>query len=638
MNLHLHHAIARVCLLCCISSAWAADPLSMPAQGVPAAGAPSPTATTTTAVPISAVTPAATIGAPVAGAASGGDAVADCKATLAIASARYTAGNALIAAADWQRGRAGMQGAEGAALAATTACTGDDAALAAAKLTDIRAILSLVDQHEQKLKQCVPLTDQAVSADIKAAVAQSQKKELQEIARLYDDATRLWTSALDACEGKDKERARRNLADTTKARDAVALMQGAGLQCESSNRDAAAMHELARQASIEKRWAEAAIYFRKTANMWDMAGERCSGPQATLAQTRREQATIDAHNAEVCAPLFEVARDKLQAFKAAEGSMMSPVKQDLSRAAEVQWRVAASQCRGGAAEVALANAQRLAKERGTPLPAGMVPVVAEQGKPMTAEVAAAAAAPTARSQGAAPTNTAVSSAPSATIGKQKMASTGVTTATPMSTTAPVPQQAALAAPAMTPAAGQPTERVAGTTRLIGQFKSGPDGAMLNGFGKVIWENGSTFEGAMVDGARTGKGKFVWPSGQSFDGEWRNDTPMGAGILTFANGDRYEGNVVDGTPNGSGKMQYAHGDSYAGEFRNGQPEGKGTFIWKNGNRYTGQWASGLRQGTGVYTWSNGDQWIGEFNRDQQTDNGKLVRRQAPTPKDETTSKS
>jgi hypothetical protein len=475
---------------------------------------------------------------------------------------------------------------------------------------------------EKKRATCQPLSDQAVSADLKAALAQSQKKELQEIGKLYDDALRLWTSALDACEGKDKERARRNLADTGKARDAVALVQGAGVQCEASNRDAAAMHELARQASSEKRWAEAAIYFRKTANMWDMASERCSGTQAKLAQTRREQSEIDAHNAEFCAPLFEQARDRTQAFKSTEGSINSPAKQDLSRGAEVQWRIAAGQCRGGAAEVATANAQRLARERGSPLPAGMVPVAATPEKPVAVAAASPAAAKGTTPPVASTTNNTAAVSRTAAQTTQPQASAQGTPAPDLQVTVP----------------GQASERMAGTTRLIGVFKSGPDGAMLNGVGKVIWADGSVFEGAMVDGQRTGTGKFVWPSGQSFEGEWRNDTPMGNGLLRFANGDRYEGAVVDGMPTGAGKMQYAQGDVYNGDFTRGQPDGKGTFIWKNGNRYTGQWVAGMRQGSGVYTWNNGDQWIGEFSGNQQTGNGKLVRHVEPEKTEVTASKS
>ena len=500
--------------------------------------------------------------------------------------------------------------------------------------------VAIDEAREQKLKTCQPLSGQAVSADIKAAQAQSQKKELQEIARLYDDAIRLWTSALDACEGKDKDRARRNLADTGKARDAVALVQGEGVQCEASNRDAAAMHELAKQASSERRWAEAALYFRKTANMWDMASDRCSGPQAKLAQTRREQSEIDAHNAEFCAPLFEQARDRSQALKAMEGSINTPVKQDLSRGAEVQWRIAAGQCRGGAAEVATANAQRLAKERGAPLPAGMLPVVPasdkivaaaadKDGNPAVTVAKPATGAPAATARQVPQAAPPQQSAQLAKSQSQSQSQSQLQSPTPSASQS---QEIQVTVP------GQPTERMAGTTRLIGVFKSGPDGAMLNGIGKVIWADGSVFEGAMVDGQRTGTGKFVWPSGQSFEGEWRHDTPMGNGVLRFANGDRYEGAVVDGVPTGAGKIQYAQGDVYSGDFTRGQPDGKGTFIWKNGNRYTGQWAAGLRQGSGVYTWNNGDQWIGEFSRDQQTGNGKLVRHAEPEKTEVTASKS
>jgi hypothetical protein len=571
---------ASLALAMCVNSAMAAD-----LPGPPAA---------TAAASADAGAPAVAVQTP------------ECQAALADMNARWQAATARLKAADWKTGTPGLQQAEAAAQAATTQCTGSAADEATLRLGEIRAQLQAADLREQKLKTCQPLSDQAMSADIQAATAQSQKKALQEIASLYDQAQKLWASAADACEGKDRERAQANLADTSKARAAVALVQGAGVQCEASNRDAAAMQELAKQASTERRWADAAIYFRKTANMWEVASERCSGPQAQLAQTRREQSATDAHNAEFCAPLFEQARDTTQELKVAPGSISSPGRQELSRNAEVKWLTAAARCRGSAAEVAQANAQRLAKERGTPLPAGMVPL-SDQRTPQ---------------QMASASERAPGNANGSAVGRP-LSAAATSVASPASSaasrTAPASQDLQVVVP------GQATERMAGTTRLIGVFKSGPDGAMLNGFGKVIWENGGVYEGAMVNGARTGRGKYVWPNGQSYDGDWRNDTPMGSGLLRFANGDRYEGTLVDGAPDGSGTMQFAQGDVYTGEFKAGRQHGNGSFVWKNGNRYAGQWVGGVRQGSGVYTWNNGDAWIGEFSADQQTANGKLVRK-------------
>lgn len=488
--------------------------------------------------------------------------------------------------------------------ATTTLATDNPAGQVAATVDAIDP--AALEEREKKRQQCQPLTDQAVANDMKAALAQSQKKTLQEIAKLYGEATRLWESAADACEGNARERARRNLADSSHARDAVKLAQGAGVQCESSSRDASAMHDLAKQASTDRRWQDAAMLYRKSADMWDMAGERCSGPLAQQAVARRTEAATDGFNAQYCAPLFEQARDKTVQMKAGDVAAPREVKIEQSRAVEILWREAANQCQGSASDVAYNNAQRVAKERGSPLPVPIARVEARQpgatGTIATGTIANPPQKPTIVASGAAT----IAAAPAPGAGKS-----------------PVMAPAGASLQITNPE--QVTERMAGTTRLIGKFKSGPDGAALNGNGKVIWADGSTFEGAMVDGQRTGKGRFVWPNGQLYDGQWNNDTPMGAGMLKFANGDQYEGNVNDGIPQGQGRIVYASGDGYEGSFVKGQPEGQGTMTWKNGNRYGGQWVAGIRQGAGIYTWSNGDQWIGEFAAGQQTANGKLVRK-------------
>ena len=54
---------------------------------------------------------------------------------------------------------------------------------------------------------CRPLTDQAMSADFKAATAQTQRKGAGELSALFDEAINLWQRAGDACTGRAKERA-----------------------------------------------------------------------------------------------------------------------------------------------------------------------------------------------------------------------------------------------------------------------------------------------------------------------------------------------------------------------------------------------------------------------------------------------
>jgi hypothetical protein len=423
-------------------------------------------------------------------------------------------------------------------------------------------------------KACMLATDQASALDLKAATAQAERKALADIVELYKQAVTSWSNAVAGCQGRSQDRAKRNLATSEKILGSVLELQGSGPQCESTQKDAVALNSLAKQAADEKRYGDASALYRKAADLWDVATERCSGSQYEIAVTRRGQSETDSYNAEFCAPVYVKARDQTQRLKTMAGSLTAAEKQDLSRTAEKSWREAAMKCKGPAVDMAVNNAQSLAKERGSPLP-----------------------------------NTAVSSAAEPAKSAQPRAQTR-STATPG-----VTQPSAIA---------QEIDVTTGTTRFAGKFTLDPNGKSYSGSGRVSWTNGEAYEGTLVLGQREGQGKFVWSNGQTYEGEWRNDAPNGQGVMKFANGNLYEGSVVAGIPNGNGKMAYANGDSYSGEMVKGIPSGRGTFLWKGGDRYSGQWKAGQKEGSGVFTWRNGDRWEGVYRDDQQTDAGTLIR--------------
>jgi hypothetical protein len=461
-----------------------------------------------------------------------------------------------------------------AALAAALLC----GACAQARAEDAPTPAASAPAHSEKA--CMQATDKASGLDLKAATAQAGHRELQEVAGLYQQAAAAWGLAVDNCEGRARERAKRNLADSEKVLASVSELQGSGPQCESTQKDAATLNGLAKQAADDKRYADASVLYRKAADMWDIASERCSGSQQKLAVNRRTQNETDAYNAEYCVPVYEQAREQTQRLKSMSSGLSATEKKELSTRTEIAWREAAAKCRGAAVDIALNNAQALAKERGTPLPPGSYAPPAPARAPVTA---APASAP-----GAAPVQLA-------------------------------------AQPAQAPQPPKEVDVSAGNTRFTGRFTPDADGKTYSGNGRVSWTNGDVYEGSLVQGHREGRGKFTWPSGQVYEGEWRGDAPNGHGVMKFANGNRYEGGIVNGIPNGSGKMEYANGDSYSGDMVDGVPSGRGSFFWKSGDRYSGQWKAGLKEGNGSFSWSNGDRWEGVYRNDQQTDAGKLIRR-------------
>ena len=521
-----------------------------------------------------------------------------------------------------------------------------------------------------------------MSADFKAATAQSQRKGAGELSALFDEAINLWQRAGDACTGRAKERALRNLQDSRKSRGALNELLDSGAQCASSHKDADALQELAKEASTERRWSDASLLYRKAENMWELAAESCTGNQQQQALKRREEAETDGHNTEFCAPLFDRARTLSQKLRAAVAAP-NEEKTRASMLAETAWRDASGQCRGSALESARNNVQTIARDRATAW-------VETREAGVAAPALAPASAPRVTTASAAVAPEAIASAVSTGAAKTSVAAAAAAVGLPAMASASMALTSTLAA---TKPAALPSEFVAGTARFSGNFSVDAGGTTYSGRGKVVWDNGDSFDGTLVQGQRQGEGQFIWANGQRYSGEWEQNQPrglglmqfsngnryqgrfadglpqgqgvlkyasgdeftgqlhrgspngrgvyawaagqrfegewlqgvaQGAGILKFANGDIFEGPVRDGVPHGTGRLVYANGDIYTGNFKSGRPDGEGRFAWKIGDVYAGQWRDGLKDGAGVMTWANGDRWEGRFLKDEQAE-GQLIRK-------------
>lgn len=518
---------------------------------------------------------------------------------------------------------------------------------------------------------CSMLTQRAMSSDLRAATALTQNKGIDETAKLFDRAIAQWTLALDGCEGRARERAQKNLSDNERQRGLIAERQAAGSQCELSHRDAASLQDLAARAFGDRRWVDAASLYGKAEIMWDLAAEHCTGAQQQIAAKRREQAEVDAHNAEHCAPLFERAREHTQKQRGAAAGLNPTDRQQQSQVAETLWRKAAGACKGSALELAGNNAQAVARERGTPWVASLATEAAPVPAPAAKQAKPIATAPPVP-------------APQPTVA----------TAAPTAPTPPLaaPQVAQVApAPQVAPAELDVTT---GDTRYKGLF-SREEGQVVSGTGRVEWANGDVYIGALLRSVRQGRGEFIWANGQrysgdwvqnkasgsgklvftngnqfegtvldgkpegegqliyasgdvykgqisqgvphgqglyrwlngqQFEGDWAHAVPQGRGLLRYANGNRYEGAISAGQPHGQGRMDLNSGDRYEGGFHQGEPQGQGSYAWKSGERYVGSWTGGRKHGAGVFHWPNGDRWEGEFNNDERTEFGELIRKE------------
>ncbi len=462
-----------------------------------------------------------------------------------------------------------------------------------------------------------------MSADFKAATAQTQRKGAGELSALFDEAINLWQRAGDACTGRAKERALRNLQDSRKSRGALNELLDSGAQCASSHKDADALHELAKQASTERRWSDASLLYRKAENMWELAAESCTGNQQQQALKRREEAETDGHNTEFCAPLFDRARTLSQKLRAAVAAP-NEEKTRASMLAETAWRDASGQCRGSALEVSRNNIQTIARERGTAWVATREPGVAT---PSTLAAVAPRVAPAA--DASAPSALALGvgtggAATSVAIG------TALPTALPIASTGGLPtlgKASGAPTPALvaTKSDALPSEFVAGTARFSGSFSvdGSGSGTTYSGRGKVVWDNGDSFDGTLVQGQRQGEGQFIWANGQRYSGEWEQNQPRGLGLMQFSNGNRYQGRVEDGLPQGQGVLKYASGDEFTGQLQRGSPNGRGVYAWAAGQRFEGEWLQGVAQGAGTLKFANGDIFEGPVQSGVPHGTGRMV---------------
>lgn len=137
----------------------------------------------------------------------------------------------------------------------------------------------------------------------------------------------------------------------------------------------------------------------------------------------------------------------------------------------------------------------------------------------------------------------------------------------------------------------------------------------NGKGKEVSSNGSVYEGDFVDGLKSGKGKLTFASGNIYEGEFKDGLRNGYGKMTYKNGNFYEGDFVDEKFEGQGVFTSASGYEYEGEYKANKENGIGKATYANGDRYFGEFVDGKKQGKGKYVFKDGTVLDGEWKNNQ-----------------------
>ena len=170
---------------------------------------------------------------------------------------------------------------------------------------------------------------------------------------------------------------------------------------------------------------------------------------------------------------------------------------------------------------------------------------------------------------------------------------------------------------------------------------------FNGHFKIIYTDGSKYDGYLKDGVRHGQGTFIMGNGSRFVGLWDHGNLKGKiiwgsaskvleysegefirekggqtkhnnfGRLKFKNGDFYEGEIRQGLMEGFGMFRFKNGEIYRGMIKNNKPEGIGKFWFQKGHKwdsYEGEFKDGKKEGYGVIYSNNQAIFKGRFVND------------------------
>jgi hypothetical protein len=114
-----------------------------------------------------------------------------------------------------------------------------------------------------------------------------------------------------------------------------------------------------------------------------------------------------------------------------------------------------------------------------------------------------------------------------------------------------------------------------------------DNDILRDKAKIVWKNGSIYEGHFINNRIDGWGTCSWTSGDSYEGKWEDGKMQGWGIYKFADGKVYEGLYNNDRRCGKGHMKFQERGAFVGNWKDGKYFESGTMSWadKKSRDYT-----------------------------------------------------
>lgn len=129
-------------------------------------------------------------------------------------------------------------------------------------------------------------------------------------------------------------------------------------------------------------------------------------------------------------------------------------------------------------------------------------------------------------------------------------------------------------------------------------------------GEGIYESpdGDKFEGEISE---RGKGKLIYADGTVYEGMFYKMQKAGKGVEIYGNGTEYRGMFKQNMKWGKGKMKFGNGDLFEGNFKEGKRNGIGKYVIAKGGEFVGDWKDDFLEGTGKWIVGNGSEIPASF---------------------------
>ncbi|CAF0743087.1 unnamed protein product [Adineta steineri] len=163
------------------------------------------------------------------------------------------------------------------------------------------------------------------------------------------------------------------------------------------------------------------------------------------------------------------------------------------------------------------------------------------------------------------------------------------------------------------------------SELKGAFRGETRRSLRSGFGVYQYSNPFfRYEGTWHEGKKQGFGKLLFGDGSYYQGEFVDNEITGQGTRYFATSrNTYTGHFYYGEMDGHGRLRLGNGDCYEGNFKSNTFEGEGSYLSYDKQLYTGTWHKNRRHGQGEQTYTDGTRYSGDWIADKRHGFGKLT---------------